>query len=44
MSARRREMAVRMALGGSRRQIATQLLAESTVFMGVAGGLGLHWA
>ena len=41
MSARRREMAVRMALGGSRRQIATQLLAESTVLTGVAGGLGL---
>ena len=41
MSARRREMAVRMALGGSRRQIATQLLAESTVLTGVASGLGL---
>ncbi len=41
MSARRREMAVRMALGGSRRQIATQLLAESVVLTGVAGGLGL---
>jgi putative ABC transport system permease protein len=38
---RRRELAVRVALGGSRRQVARQLLAESTLAtaMGVAGGM-----
>jgi putative ABC transport system permease protein len=41
MSTRQREMAVRMALGGSRRKIAQQLLWEAMVLATIAGTAGL---
>jgi putative ABC transport system permease protein len=45
-NARQGELAVRQALGASRRAIASQLLAEGLVlaFIGAAGGVGLAWA
>jgi len=42
--ARRREMAVRMALGAGRGRLATLLLAESLVLAGFASGLGILFA
>ena len=40
-SGRRREIAVRIALGGSRRQIARQLLAESTIIATAGAACGM---
>lgn len=41
LSARHKEIAVRLSLGASRRDIIRQFLVESLVFSGVAGALGL---
>jgi len=41
---RRREMALRISLGASRRHVFRQLLAESVVLAGLAGGAGLWLA
>src|SRR4029450_13667755 len=40
-NARRRELAVRIALGGSRRQVARQLLAESVILTAAGAASGI---
>jgi len=40
-NARRRELAVRIALGGSRRQVARQLLAESVIIAAAGAAVGI---
>ena len=44
VSARQKEIAVRMSLGAQRRTVIWQFIAESTVFSLVAGGLGVIMA
>jgi predicted permease len=43
-NARRREMAIRLALGGGRRRLLHQLLVESLLLATMAGALGLMFA